>query len=63
MARPKSPWTFPKSFFAKYNFDTDLVIGKCFDFDWSCSTLDKMIKDPREKELIIKYLRPKYGLM
>lgn len=63
MIRPKSPWSLPKSFFAKYKYDTDLVIGKCFDWDWRCSTLDKMLKDPHEKELIIKFLRPKYGLI
>jgi len=63
LSRPKSPWSIPKSFFAKYKHDNDLIIGKCFDWDWRCSTLEKMIKDPNEKESIIKFLRPKYGLM
>ena len=63
LTRPKSPWSIPKSFFAKYKHDNDLIIGKCFDLDWRCSTLEKMIKDPHEKEAIIKFLRPKYGMM
>ena len=63
LTRPKSPWSIPKSFFAKYKHDNDLIIGKCFDWDWRCSTLEKMIKDPHEKEATIKYLRPKYGLI
>ena len=63
LTRPKSPWSIPKSFFANYKFDNDTIIGKCFDWDWRCSTLEKMIKDPHEKEAIIKFLRPKYGLM
>lgn len=37
-------------------------MGQCFDFDWNCSTLDRMIKDPHEKEALIKYLRPRYSL-
>ena len=37
-------------------------MATCFDFDWSCSTLDKNIKNPLEKEEIIKFLRPRYGL-
>lgn len=61
--RPKSPWSIPKSFFAKYKFDTDETIQKCFDFDWKCSTLEKQIRDPTEREHIIKFLRPKYGLI
>jgi len=63
LSRPSDGWSFDISFFAKYKFDNDLVIGKCFDWDWRCSALEKMIKDPIEKEMIIKYLRPKYGLI
>ena len=63
LTRPKSPWSIPKSVWKSYKFDDDAIIAKCFDFDWNCTTLNKMIKDPNQKELIIKYLRPKYGLM
>ena len=46
LIRPKSPWSLPKSFFGKFKSDNDMIIGKCFDYDWRCSTLEKMIKDP-----------------
>ena len=61
--RPKSAWSIAKSFFAKYKYDNDIIIGKCFDFDWKCSTMDRMIKDPMERDAIYKFLRPKYGLI
>ena len=35
---------------------------QCFDFDWKCSSLPRLIKDPNEREEIVKYLRPRYGL-
>ena len=38
-------------------------MNKCFDFDWGCSNLDKMVKDPEENERIRTYLRKKYMLI
>jgi len=52
LTRPKSAWSIPKSFFGRYKFDNDAIITKCFDWDWQCSTLDKMIKDPQEREAV-----------
>lgn len=62
LERPKSPWSIAKSFFAKYKFDTDDVLARCFEFDWKCSTLDRKIRDPQDKEAVKDFLRPKYGL-
>ncbi len=32
--RPKSPWTFAKSFFSPYVQDTEDLMALCFDYDW-----------------------------
>ena len=58
--RPKSPWSIPKSFFAKYRADNDAIMNKCFDFDWNCSSLNRMIKDPDNNAKAKAYLRTKY---
>ena len=63
LTRPKSAWSLAVSFFAKYKFDDDAILAKCFDWDWRCSALDKTVRDPAEKEKLIRYLRPKYGLI
>ena len=28
------PWSFEKSFFADYKFDTEELLAKCFETDW-----------------------------
>jgi len=61
--RPKSPWTFAKSIFAKYQLDTDEHLAKCFDFDWSCSKLDKILKNSTEKAAVYSYLKSNYRSM
>jgi hypothetical protein len=41
--RPKTPWTFQKSFFVKNPPFHEDIWEKCFDFDWSCSKLEKWL--------------------
>lgn len=33
--KAKTPWSIPISVFAKYKFDNDQLLDKCFEFDWS----------------------------
>lgn len=61
--RPKSPWTLPKSIFASYKYDTDEHLANCFDFDWRCSKIDRMIKSVKDKEQIYNYLKSNYRAM
>jgi len=61
--RPKSPWTLPKSLFAAYKFDTDEHLANCFDFDWRCSKIDRMVKAVKDKEKIYAYLKNNYRAM
>ena len=61
--RPKSAWSVPKSFFAPYKYDNEALMNRCFDFDWNCSSLNKMVKDPDDNAAIKKFLRKKYILI
>lgn len=41
----KTPWDFNKSVFKDYKADNALLLDQCFEFDWSCSKIEKVIKD------------------
>lgn len=43
--RPKSPWNFSKSLFASRPQDTDELMHECFDYDWNCSKIEKILKN------------------
>lgn len=61
--RPPSPWSLAKSFFGKYKADNDLIFNKCFDFDWNCSALNRMVKDPDMNTKVRAMLRTKYPMI
>ena len=61
--RPKSPFTVKKTVFAQFKQDTEDLTDKCFEFDWQCSKIDKLIKAVVEKEKVYKYLKKKYWIM
>ena len=61
--RPPSAWSLAKSFFAKYKFDNDVIYNKCFDFDWNCSSLNRMVKDPEMNSKVRAMLRSKYPVI
>ena len=42
--RPKTPWTFEKSYFYKNPPTSDELIVKCFEFDWKCSKIEKWLE-------------------
>jgi hypothetical protein len=46
--RCKTPWDFFKSVFKDYKPDTPNLLVNCFDFDWSNTKVEKIIKDPDE---------------
>ena len=58
--RPKSPWAKEKSIFAPYVEDYDELLMKCFEFDFSCSRIPKLFKDPVELHKAKEYLREIY---
>jgi hypothetical protein len=42
--RPKTPWTFEKSFFTQYDENHDDLMVECFEFDWSCCKIEKWLE-------------------
>jgi hypothetical protein len=44
LERVKTPWDFFKSIFKDYKPDTAPLISDCFEFDWSCSKIEKIVK-------------------
>ena len=61
--RPKSPWDVSKSVFKTYQDDTDALLTRCFEFDWNCSKIPKMISNYHEYEKIKKFLKTNYRAM
>ena len=43
--KEKIPWDFWKSVFKDYQIDTDELLKKCFEFDFKCSKIPRLIKD------------------
>ena len=60
MARVKTPWDFSKSVFKDYIPDNDVILAKCFEYDWALCKIPKIIKDPKELEVIKGYLQTNY---
>ncbi len=63
--RPKTPWTFEKSFFTQYLDNNDQVMVECFEFDWSCSKIEKWLeRSPKaSRDNVYNYLRDNYKYM
>jgi len=39
-------WTIPKSLFKDYKFDNEKYLDRCFEFDWECSRILRVVKVP-----------------
>ena len=39
-------WTFPISLMYKWRMDDAELINLCFEYDWECGKVPKIIKDP-----------------
>lgn len=39
-------WTIPKSLFKDYKFDNEKFLDRCFEFDWECSRILRVVKTP-----------------
>lgn len=49
MKKQKRIWTFPISiWFKDFKFETEDLLRKCFEKDWSCSKIMKIVKNPDE---------------
>lgn len=60
--RPASGWDVSKSVFKKVKQDTPDLMSKCFEFDWQCSRIERMLepasKDQRDR--IFNFLKDNY---
>jgi hypothetical protein len=57
--RPK--WRFQLSLFKPYKYDTEKQFDKCFEFDWKCTKMPRLVKDVEDrvklKEIVRKYYK------
>jgi hypothetical protein len=63
LKREKTPWDFKKSVFKDYIPDNELIVAKCFEFDWSNCKIPKVIKDERELAKVKAFLLLHYKHM
>ena len=59
----KTPWSFFNSVFRDYKPDNKELLDECFEFDWSCSKLEKIIKNEEERIKCKQYLKSIYKQM
>jgi hypothetical protein len=59
----KTPWDFSKSVFRDYKADNADKLEECFEFDWSCSKIEKVIKGEEETALCKAYLKSIYKII
>ena len=58
--RLKTPWDFFNSVFKNYKPDNNKLIAQCFEYDWSCCKIPKLIKNEEELEEVKSFLKSKY---
>lgn len=56
-------WAISGSLFRDYRFDSDDLLDKCFEFDWTCTRLPRLVNDPDELRLIKAFLKIQYKSM
>jgi len=59
----KTPWDFYKSVFKDYRPDNPQLLDQCFEFDWECSKIPRVIKTDEELDKSKEYLRTVYKHM
>eukprot|EP01017_Pseudomicrothorax_dubius_P005020 TRINITY_DN11162_c0_g1_i1.p1 TRINITY_DN11162_c0_g1~~TRINITY_DN11162_c0_g1_i1.p1 ORF type:complete len:422 (+),score=86.12 TRINITY_DN11162_c0_g1_i1:71-1267(+) len=42
-------WKFSTSIFKDYKKDSDELLRKCFEFDWDCSRIQRVVKNPEQQ--------------
>ncbi|CAI2369640.1 unnamed protein product [Moneuplotes crassus] len=59
----KPQFEITKSVFKKYQNEGSKLMERCFEFDWKCSKIGKVIKSEDQREPIKKYLKENYRLI
>ena len=60
LRREKTPWDFKKSVFKDYIPDNEIILSRCFEYDWNNSKIPKIVKDEKELEQVKIFLRSIY---
>jgi hypothetical protein len=53
-------WTFPSSLMYKWRMDDAELINLCFEYDFECSKVTKIIKDPEQLASTKEFFRERY---
>ena len=61
--KQKPKWNIEKSVFKKYKHEGILQMEKCFEFDWSWSKIQKIIKSEEEQNKVKAVLSKNYRLI
>lgn len=56
----KDPWSFDKSLFKDYQLDTDELLKKCFEEDWSKCRIPRIVKNAEDLQNVKEYLHSQY---
>lgn len=59
----KRDWKYENSLFRDYRIDTDELLDKCFEYDWSCTRLPRIVKDPEDLRIVKDLLKAQYKWM
>ena len=58
--KTKQRWTFPISLMAKWRPDDAELINLCFEYDWECGKIPKIIKDEKQVSQVKEFFRERY---
>lgn len=61
--RIRTPWTLPISIFATFKVDSEDLLMRCFENDWSRCKIPKIIKNEEELVKIKKILKENYKVI
>jgi hypothetical protein len=58
--RRRVRWTYPKSIFTRWVPDDAELINMCFEYDWDCSKVPKIVKTDDELRAVKEFFRIRY---
>eukprot|EP00357_Protocruzia_adherens_P001184 CAMPEP_0115016550 /NCGR_PEP_ID=MMETSP0216-20121206/27513_1 /TAXON_ID=223996 /ORGANISM="Protocruzia adherens, Strain Boccale" /LENGTH=922 /DNA_ID=CAMNT_0002387047 /DNA_START=323 /DNA_END=3091 /DNA_ORIENTATION=+ len=61
--RPPTPWSVERSIFKGYKPDSQSLLNRCFEVDWNCSRIPRLIKDAEQCEAVKEIFRENYRVI
>lgn len=59
----KIVWTYEKSLFKDWKKDDQEILNNCFNTDWDCSRIERIIRNKDEIPEFKEFLRSKYKII